>query len=94
MQIDNNKKIEDYTESEFIDLLYNFFENKEGLNASDFGEFIDALQHHVVYISQHPLGNGLIFNTLDEIDCSPLGIFEEIKKWRKAQKLPLFKDSE
>lgn len=93
MQINNDKKISNYTEAEFISLLSNFFENKEGLNAKDFGALIDDLQFHVSEISQHPLGNGLIFNTPDEIDCSPQGIFEEIKKWRKSQGLPLFKDS-
>ncbi|MCL6327351.1 bacteriocin immunity protein [Pectobacterium polaris] len=94
MKINNTQKLNDYTEEEFIELLSNFFENKERLNAHDFGKFIDALQQHVAKISQHPLGNGLIFNTPDEIDCSPLGIFEEIKKWRRSQNLPLFKDSE
>ncbi|EOX8477115.1 bacteriocin immunity protein [Salmonella enterica subsp. indica] len=40
---------------------------------------MDDLQLHVVKVTQHPLGNGLIFNTPDEIECSPLGIFKEIK---------------
>ena len=43
MLIDNEKTISDYTESEFIDLLSNFFENKHGLNASDFGKFKSIL---------------------------------------------------
>lgn len=59
----------------------------------DFRKFIDDLQMHVVKITQHPLGNGLIFNAPDEIECSPLGIFGEIKKWRTSQELKLFKDS-
>ncbi|AUT97972.1 bacteriocin immunity protein [Citrobacter europaeus] len=93
MLIDNEKTISDYTESEFIALLSNFFENKYGLNTKDFGKFIDVLQLHVVKITQHPLGNGLIFNTPDEIECSPLGIFKEIKSWRAFHDLELFKDS-
>ncbi|EKQ4521942.1 bacteriocin immunity protein [Escherichia coli] len=93
MLIDNEKTISDYTESDFIELLSNFFENKHGLNSKDFRKFIDDLQLHVVNITQHPLGNGLIFNTPDEIECSPVGILEEIKRWRKSQGLPLFKDS-
>lgn len=93
MLIDNEKTISDYTESEFIDLLSNLFENKQGLNAKYFRKFIDDLQLYVVKITKHPLGNGLIFNTPDEIECSPLGIFEEIKKWRASQGLELFKDS-
>lgn len=93
MLIDNDKTISDYTESEFIDLLSNFFENKHRLNAKDFRKFIDDLRLHVVNITKHPLGNGLIFNTPDEIECLPLGIFEEIKKWRVSQGLELFKDS-
>ena len=93
MLIDNGKKISDYTESEFIALLSNFFENKHGLNARDFGKIIDDLQLHVVKVTQHPLGNGLIFNTPNDIECSPLGIFKEIKKWRASHGLELFKDS-
>lgn len=60
MLIDNEKTISDYTESEFIAPLSNFFENKHGLNARYFGKFIDDLQLHVVKVTQHPLGNGLI----------------------------------
>ncbi|ELK5011768.1 bacteriocin immunity protein, partial [Escherichia coli] len=40
------------------------------------------------------LGNGLIFNTSDEIECSPLRICEESKKWRLSQEILLFKDSQ
>ncbi|EOW7636930.1 bacteriocin immunity protein [Salmonella enterica] len=79
MLIDNEKTISDYTESEFIAPLSNFFENKHGLNARYFGKFIDDLQLHVVKVTQHPLGNGLIFNAPDEIECSLLGVFKEIK---------------
>lgn len=93
MLIDNEKTINDYTEPEFIDLLSNFFENKHELNAKDFRKFIDDLQLHVVKITQHPLGNGLFFNTPDDIECSPLGMFEEIKRWEASQWLELFKDS-
>lgn len=93
MLIDNKKTISDYTESEFIELLSNFFDNKEELNSKEFGKFIDDLQRHIVKITEHPLGNGLIFNTPDEIECSPLGIFEEIKRWRISHGLGLFKDS-
>jgi len=93
MLINKDKEIKDYTEAEFIELLSNFFENKNGLSARDFKKFIDELQEYVINISKHPLGNGLIFNTPDEIDCSPVGIFEEIKHWRSDQGLPLFKDS-
>lgn len=93
MLIDNEKTINDYSDSEFIALLSNFFENKHRLNARDFSEFIDVLQLHVVKVTQHPLGNGLIFNTPDEIECSPLGIFKEIKNWRASHGLELFKDS-
>ncbi|ELH6622849.1 bacteriocin immunity protein [Escherichia coli] len=35
--------------------------------------------------------NGLIFNTADKIECSPLRIFGEIKKRRLSQELLLFK---
>lgn len=87
------KYLNEYSEQEFIELMENFFENKNNLNPKGFGRFIDDLQKHVVKVSQHPLGNELIFNTPDEIDCSPVGITDEIKRWRLAQGLSLFSDS-
>ncbi|WP_249356960.1 bacteriocin immunity protein [Citrobacter sp. wls827] len=42
----------------------------------------------------HPEGNGLIFYPPDDREDSPQGVIDEIKRWRKSQGLPLFKDSD
>ncbi|MCE0826598.1 bacteriocin immunity protein [Buttiauxella sp. A2-C2_NF] len=88
-----NDKFEQYTESEFIQFVSAFFENPNGLKGKELSEYIDRLQKHFVKVTMHPNGNGLIFNTPDEIECSPHGITGEVVRWRKSQGLPLFKDS-
>ncbi|MDN8556804.1 bacteriocin immunity protein [Citrobacter werkmanii] len=41
----------------------------------------------------HPEGNGLIFYPPDDREDSPQGVIDEIKRWRKSQGHPSFKES-
>ncbi|KHT42849.1 bacteriocin immunity protein [Pectobacterium brasiliense] len=87
------EKLEDYTEAEFISYLKEFFDNPLGLRGKELETHIDSLVEHFDKIVFHPEGNGLIFYPSDERDDSPEGVLNEIKRWRKSQGLPLFKDS-
>lgn len=88
------QRLEDYTESEFIEFLNEFFENPGNLKGREFESHIDSLVDHFDKIVDHPEGNGLIFYPPDDREDSPQGIIEEIKRWRKSQGRPSFKDSE
>lgn len=87
------KKIEDYTEAEFIELLNELFENPSNLKGREFEYHTNMLVKHFDKIVVHPEGNDLIFYPPDDREDSPRGVIDEIKRWRKSQGLPLFKDS-
>ena len=88
------KRIEDYTEAEFIEFLNEFFSNVHNLKGRELESHIDSLVDHFDKIMDHPESNGLIFYPPDDREDSPQGIIEEIKRWRKSQGRPSFKDSE
>ncbi|HAT8002844.1 TPA: bacteriocin immunity protein [Citrobacter koseri] len=88
------KRIEDYTEAEFIEFLNEFFSNVHNLKGRELESHIDSLVDHFDKIVDHPESDGLIFYPPDDREDSPQGIIEEIKRWRKSQGRPSFKDSE
>ncbi|ECA8973255.1 TPA: bacteriocin immunity protein [Salmonella enterica] len=84
-------RLDDYTEDEFEEFLNEFFENLHGLKGIEYGKHISNLQKHFVNITQHPEGNGMIFNPPAGREDSPKGIIEELKRWRASQGLSCFK---
>ncbi|EDV9995205.1 bacteriocin immunity protein [Salmonella enterica subsp. enterica] len=91
MELKNN--LEDYTEDEFIEFLNNFFEPPEELTGDELSKFIDNLLRHFNKITQPPDGGDLIFYPSEEREDSPEGVIEELKRWRKSQRLPCFKEN-
>lgn len=55
------QRIEDYTESEFIEFLTEFFKNIHNLKGKELESHIDSLVAHFDKIVHHPEGNGLLF---------------------------------
>lgn len=86
-------KIEDYTEEEFMDFLNEFYESPNIMEGRVLESHIDSLVAHFDHIVDHPEKSGLLFYPPDDREDSPQGIIDEIKRWRKAQGLPPFKDS-
>lgn len=87
------KKIEDYTEAEFIELLNEFSANPRYQGEMDRESYIDSLVDHFDKIVDHPESDGLIFYPPDDREDSPQGVIDEIKRRRKSQGLPSFKES-
>ncbi|GEK12474.1 bacteriocin immunity protein [Aliivibrio fischeri] len=86
------KSLNDYTEDEFKELMQEFFDNKHNLSGDGFAIHIQELSDYFIRLTEHPYGNGVIFNPKEEQDDSPEGIVLEVKKWRESQGLPCFKD--
>ncbi|MCC4799634.1 bacteriocin immunity protein [Enterovibrio norvegicus] len=81
-----DRKIEGYTEDEFLQIVKDIFES----NGSE--EETDKLLMHFHKIVGHPLGASLIVDPSVVLeDDSPQGIVNEVKKWRQANGLPGFK---
>ncbi|WP_410737749.1 bacteriocin immunity protein, partial [Citrobacter koseri] len=68
------QRLEDYTESEFIEFLNEFFENPGNLKGREFESHSNRLVKHFDKIVDHPEGNGLIFYPPDDREDSPQGI--------------------
>ncbi|EKN3725092.1 TPA: bacteriocin immunity protein [Yersinia enterocolitica] len=79
-------KLEDYTESEFIELISTIIAD-EGFE----GE-LDSLLEHFIQVSEHPSGSDLIYYPEDDVGNSPEAILAEIKKWRAENGKPGFKE--
>lgn len=78
------KKIEEYSESEFLTLLasLNVASEKEA------DEVVDWLDDNI----KHPDGYALVTNSIEcGIEDSPQAVLSELKRWYREQKLPLFK---
>ncbi|WP_313741600.1 bacteriocin immunity protein [Pseudomonas sp.] len=87
-------KLEEYTESEFLEFLNIFFTSEEpeestedddkALDALDAHEaYVDSLVEHFEMITEHPSGSDLIFYP-EKGEGSPEAIIENVKKWRAA----------
>lgn len=89
------QKLEHYTEAEMLAYLHEFFDYPKKLKNEneDINVYISKMVRHLLKITHHPEGSSLIFYPPDDREDSPEGVLEEIKRWRKSQGLPLFKDS-
>ena len=87
------QKLEDYTESEFLDFLNEFSANPRYQGEMDRESYIDSLVDHFDKIVDHPEGNGLIFYPPDDREDSLQGVIDEIKRWRKSHGRSSFKQS-
>ncbi|VVO07271.1 bacteriocin immunity protein [Pseudomonas fluorescens] len=84
--MNSNKPYNQYTESEFLELINRLF-------LADYSseEELDALVHQIVDTSEHPNGTDILFYPEQGVDNSPAGILASIKEWREANGKPGFK---
>ncbi|WP_025809715.1 bacteriocin immunity protein [Pseudomonas chlororaphis] len=82
------KSIPDYTEAEFIRFIQEIF-TANGNGTPD--EVLDDLLDEFRQLTEHPDGSDLIYWPEDEAQCTPEGITNTVKKWRRANGLPGFK---
>jgi hypothetical protein len=81
-----HRKLEDYTESEFLELL-------KGLcyvTSCSEREYMVLVEKFDAAVD-HPRGNGIIYYPLDGEDDSPEGILQTLKSWRAENGMPGFK---
>lgn len=83
--------IEDFTESEFLAFVGEFFENRSGLKGAALGQHLDDLALKFEEIIENPLGSDLIYYPGDDADDSPQGVVNRVKAWRAANGKPGFK---
>ncbi len=79
-------RLEEYTEAEFLEFL-----NKIWVIDVSSEDEHDKLVEHFAIITEHPKGNGLIFYPDANVEDSPQGVINVVKKWRAANGKPGFK---
>ena len=89
--------ITEYTEAEFFKILCEFTPEKieqRTVSSDEMEAYLDKLLDKLIVIT----GTGYVSDFIyypesSDADC-PEGVLNEVKKWRKSQGLPLFKDTE
>ncbi|PMZ91317.1 MULTISPECIES: bacteriocin immunity protein [unclassified Pseudomonas] len=87
----NNKSITEYTESEFLEFLQDFFVNRTDLKGARFIEYQDKLMQRFETIIENPQGSDLICYPGEGAEDSPQGVLDRVKQWRAANGKPGFK---
>ncbi|MGU9868964.1 bacteriocin immunity protein [Kluyvera ascorbata] len=87
----------DYTEAEFFKILCEFTPEKiehRTVSSDEMEEYLDKLLDKLMLITgSEYVGDYIYYPESSDADC-PEGVLNEVKKWRKSQGLPLFKDTE
>ncbi|HBK49511.1 MAG TPA: bacteriocin immunity protein [Pseudomonas sp.] len=85
------EKLEDYTESEFLMLITELYENPPDLSSDQIEERRDFIVSNFRKITEHPEGADVIYYPPEGADDSPQGIVNRVKAWRDANGKPGFK---
>lgn len=84
-------RLEDYTESEFLDFLRELSDGGENLTADEFDKYMIERVKHFEQVTEHPDRSDVIFYPKEGQEDSPEGILKEVKEWRAANNKPGFK---
>lgn len=87
----NTTRLEDYTESEFLDFLKELFDGGEGLTGDEFDKYMIERVQHFETVTEHPSRSDVIFYPKEGQEDSPEGILKAVKEWRAANNKPGFK---
>jgi hypothetical protein len=85
------KKLEDYTEAEFLSFLKRFTDFPDEMEGDELEAYLDSLVVHFEVITEHPDRSDVIFYPKEGQEDSPEGILKEVKEWRALNNKPGFK---
>ena len=85
------EKLEDYTESEFLELLRTIYEEHDDLSNDAFDELLVKSILHFEAITEHPRGIHAFLPSENRGKSTPETVFKLVKEWRAANKKPGFK---
>ncbi|WP_241604034.1 bacteriocin immunity protein [Rosenbergiella nectarea] len=71
------KKISDYTERDFLDLVRKLFDVSNTTEAEDIQNILEFKR-----LTEHPDGSDLIYYPREDREDSPEGVVREVKEWR------------
>lgn len=90
------ENIFDYTESEFTEIVSEFYPeqvSKKSLSNTELENYLDELLDKIIYLVGSVTVSDFIYYPNTPEEDNPESVIKEIKKLRKNQGLALFKDS-
>lgn len=87
------RKLQDYTETEFLYFLSEFFEDRSGLEGDAFEKYQNKLVDEFIRLTEHPDKSDLIYWPKEGNNSSPTSILKTVKEWRAKNGKPGFKPS-
>ena len=90
------ENISDYTESEFTEIVSEFYPeqvSKKSLSNTELENYLDELLDKIIYLVGSVTVSDFIYYPNTPEEDNPESVIKEIKKLRKNQGLALFKDS-
>ncbi|MCW5004337.1 bacteriocin immunity protein [Enterobacter roggenkampii] len=90
------ENISDYTESEFAEIVSEFYPeqvSKKSLSNTELENYLDELLDRIIYLVGSVTVSDFIYYPNTPEEDNPESVIKEIKKLRKNQGLALFKDS-
>lgn len=91
-----SENISDYTESEFTEIVSEFYPeqvSKKSLSNTELENYLDELLDKIIYLVGSVTVSDFIYYPNTPEEDNPESVIKEIKKLRKNQGLALFKDS-
>jgi len=85
------QSLTDYTESEFLALVSDLFEDRTGLKGSELDKHRIDTVLLFERLTEHPDGSDVIYYPPEGSDDSPQGVVNRVKDWRTAKDKPGFK---
>ncbi|MFP5428360.1 MAG: bacteriocin immunity protein [Gammaproteobacteria bacterium] len=86
------RTLQEYSESEFLEYLNEFFNNPNNLKDEEFEVYFDRLTEHFDTIVEHPEKSDLIYYPAPGIEDSPEGVISVIKTWLRENGKPGFRE--
>jgi len=93
LNIDYGKKITEYTELEFLELLNYIFYGRKHLKGKEHERSTERFVDYFEAITEHSRGSDVLFYPREGQEDSPAGILKEVKEWRAQNGKPGFKVS-
>lgn len=90
------ENISDYTESEFTEIVSEFYPeqvSKKSLSNTELENYLDELLDKIIHLVGSVTVSDFIYYPNTPEEDNPESVIKEIKKLRKNQGLALFKDS-
>ncbi|MGS7249954.1 bacteriocin immunity protein [Pseudomonas anuradhapurensis] len=85
------QSLAEYTESEFLELVSDLYEDRTGLSGAELEKH--RIESVLIFetLTEHPDGSDVIYYPPNGADVTPQGVINRIKEWRAANGKPGFK---